>query len=808
MKILVPDPFSLLYGVHPFLPGRDAHEGCALCLGLLAGFPLQLESSGAPAHLLSVESVWQIVDGALPEGDVFDLGLPKPCSEFLVYGACHAAEPVQRKECRVQVGETGKSLKIIGPRFYRDNRVTEPEPFTRMPVLWDRAYGGPGHDFNPNGKGHAPLPDGLFPLPNVVGADDSTPDSAPDSPPQPVGFTAVPQTWPCRRELLGEYDAAWLRGRYPGLPERTSPEFCCAAPKDQRMPGYFSGGESILIRGMHPERELLRGVVPPLRGRAFVLRRQADGDVFEELPCRMETLWLFPEREAGVLLFRALASVRDESLEDLAAVFALLEDAHPEPVSPREYERQCRAALAGEGEAEQPPAPAPEKAAPRPKASAADAAYEKKVRDLEKEVDERLGKLGVSREQAGAWLADGAHSLERSKPPEWTPPPIDEAKVLQWLRERQLIPSGPESPDKMGHVLQRQMARPDLSPEVRAELDKALLGFNELQAVLAEMRALAGNAGASETMAPPSAVPDAPPAPGEPLHTAQALALVGKNRDLSFCDLTQCDLSGQDLSGVNLEGALLSGVTWSRVDFTGADLRSTLCDKAVFTHCIFDRALLDHAVFEGAECAGCSARSCSARNTQFQYADLSGMDFQGAALDHADCAGASLQGVRCKGVTAPGLRLQGADLSGADFAEADLRESRADGTTMGRDAVFSRANMEDANWAGAALPGVRCEQALLDRADLGGCDLSNAVLILAVAKYAVLDRARLVQADLQGCDFFQASLRRADCHEAVIRDVNLYGADLYKCLMETTAMRDVNLERTIFSATAPENSDG
>ena len=34
-------------------------------------------------------------------------------------------------------------------------RVTQPQPFTRMPLVYERAFGGDGHLANPDGCGYA-----------------------------------------------------------------------------------------------------------------------------------------------------------------------------------------------------------------------------------------------------------------------------------------------------------------------------------------------------------------------------------------------------------------------------------------------------------------------------------------------------------------------------------------------------------------------------------------------------------------------------------------------------------------------------
>src|SRR5690606_41960708 len=54
---------------------------------------------------------------------------------------------------KAEVGELQKSLLVIGDRYWIGNEPTKPQPFSRLPISWNNAFGGDGHEKNPAGKG-------------------------------------------------------------------------------------------------------------------------------------------------------------------------------------------------------------------------------------------------------------------------------------------------------------------------------------------------------------------------------------------------------------------------------------------------------------------------------------------------------------------------------------------------------------------------------------------------------------------------------------------------------------------------------
>jgi hypothetical protein len=171
----------------------------------------------------------------------------------------------------LKVGTLAKMLRVHGDRWWRDGpqglRISPPDTFMRMPITYERAFGGRervsdgtgGGRFepcNPVGTGFAVKSEDLDgqPLPNVEWPDAPITVSTPRRP--PAGFGAISRHWSPRVEMAGTYDEAWEKTRQPLLPEDFDDRFYQCAPADQQTPRFLSGGESVVLRNLTPDGRL------------------------------------------------------------------------------------------------------------------------------------------------------------------------------------------------------------------------------------------------------------------------------------------------------------------------------------------------------------------------------------------------------------------------------------------------------------------------------------------------------------------------------------------------------------------------
>jgi uncharacterized protein YjbI with pentapeptide repeats len=165
-------------------------------------------------------------------------------------------------------------------------------------------------------------------------------------------------------------------------------------------------------------------------------------------------------------------------------------------------------------------------------------------------------------------------------------------------------------------------------------------------------------------------------------------------------------------------------------------------------------------------------------------ADLRDIDFQGASLSRLDLRRANLQGAGFRGVDAVEVQLESADLTGACFDGADL--TRANLTR----AVLSGARFDGAILVEANLQRVVGDGASFRDARLPGVDLRQARLQGAVFDGATLSRASAMKADLSSSRFVGADLEGSNLRDCKLREANLARANL-----EGADLRDADLTR-------------
>ncbi|MEO7327802.1 MAG: DUF2169 domain-containing protein, partial [Minicystis sp.] len=323
MKVIKPQKLGVITRV--FENGPE----CYFTVTLLVFFPLD-----TPGVLLPEVALWKLAGEELGKEGVLDLGMPKPKGEMLVNGTAYVPGGAPRIGCsvRAKLGTIDKSLYVVGDRRWKFGGVaSDPEPFTEMPLGWERAFGGPGYPQNPLGKGFAPIgKSDVHPLPNL-----ELPKQlirGPKDRPPPAGFGAYDQMWPQRFSKIGTYDQEWLKERFPGLAKDLDPTFFNCAPDDQHIEGYFRGDEVFTLENLHPSRPLIEGALPGVCTRAFVTQKTAEGEVWKPVPMHLDTVRLFPHKERGILVFRGLTKVVEDDGADIVHLVIGAEDmASPKP---------------------------------------------------------------------------------------------------------------------------------------------------------------------------------------------------------------------------------------------------------------------------------------------------------------------------------------------------------------------------------------------------------------------------------------------------------------------------------------------
>lgn len=246
-----------------------------------------------------------------------DVSLEKPGTDVLVLG--HAWAPdgglTWQVDASVSVGVLAKSIRVFGDRVWEGGgsvaRMSWVAPFSRMPLVWERAFGGTdvtergpiADSRNPAGAGFR-APNGAkplngLPLPNIE--DPNALIGGSTDAPQPACFAPVAPHWSPRRDFAGTYDAAWESSRSPFLPLDFDPRFCQVAPVGLSAIPHLNGGEIADLRGLTPD-GALRFALPSL---TLEIVHRLDHGV-ERRPARLDTVVIEPDLKRVVAVWRGI----------------------------------------------------------------------------------------------------------------------------------------------------------------------------------------------------------------------------------------------------------------------------------------------------------------------------------------------------------------------------------------------------------------------------------------------------------------------------------------------------------------------
>lgn len=261
--------------------------------------------------------------------EVLDFGIPKRTSEIVLNAYGFGQYAVNgRAAVSVSVNNVRKDLWVNGERYWSEGRPSAAQPFDRVAISWRNAFGGPGFDENPHGKGFGETQfNGLqvrF-LPNIE--DPADPVTREGQRYAPAGYASMPIETPGRNLMLGTYDDQWRVHEFPGFAKDIDWAYFNQSPSRQRLNRLVAGDE-IVFTHLHPEKEKLVTKVPPLTARTFIKRTETDehGEGFlEEVPLKLTTYWAYPHREQAILIYHGAAAISTGDATDISHVLYAIE---------------------------------------------------------------------------------------------------------------------------------------------------------------------------------------------------------------------------------------------------------------------------------------------------------------------------------------------------------------------------------------------------------------------------------------------------------------------------------------------------
>lgn len=140
----------------------------------------------------------------------------------------------------------------------------------------------------------------------------------------------------------------------------------------------------------------------------------------------------------------------------------------------------------------------------------------------------------------------------------------------------------------------------------------------------------------------------------------------------------------------------------------------------------------------------------------------------------------------------PRADLAGCDLTDAEIAGLDLNSANLSDADLSG-ANLAGTNLASANLTGANLAGARFDETVLINADLQGADLSDTDLTRTLLPPASLEGAVLDGTNLQGIDLASVTLAGASARGATLRNANLSSADLSGVALEGASLDGATL---------------
>jgi hypothetical protein len=216
------------------------------------GGPVRLHENQVP--LVMADEYFGEPGFSAPKYEV-DFAPRKLRCDILLNASAYAPDgrPTAKVVVGARVGSWSKTFTVIGDRTWnvglRGVTATPPTPFERLPVSYDRAFGGADthsndvsqHDaFRPNpiGRGFHKVVkkewvDGS-PLPNTE--ETGKPVTEVNGSYRPQSFGVIGRQWEPRYGFGGTYDQRWRDEVFPFLPADFDEQYFQAAPADQQAP--------------------------------------------------------------------------------------------------------------------------------------------------------------------------------------------------------------------------------------------------------------------------------------------------------------------------------------------------------------------------------------------------------------------------------------------------------------------------------------------------------------------------------------------------------------------------------------------
>ena len=262
-----------------------------------------------------------------------DFAPRKRACDVLLVGSVYAPEGMQvtRLRAGLRVGPMEKTFDVLGNRIWQASltgiSASAPQPFTKMPISYDVAFGGADrnsedeseHDAylpNPVGRGwHKHLKNAWIdgkPLPNTEEFGKAV--GFPNDKYKPMALGPLGRGWSQRARYAGTYDQQWLDDVFPFLPKDFDERYYQAAPEDQQVPSP-KGPLEVELSGFTPD-GMRQFMLPHFEAPVHVFPKRGER---EDYIASIDTIAFEPDLERITMSWR-VARPLQKSLHEIAQV--------------------------------------------------------------------------------------------------------------------------------------------------------------------------------------------------------------------------------------------------------------------------------------------------------------------------------------------------------------------------------------------------------------------------------------------------------------------------------------------------------
>lgn len=212
-----------------------------------------------------------------------------------------------------------KAVRVVGARMSEGGA---PVPFVRMPIVYERAFGGITTAENPIGCGEEGDDDDH---PNILNPKDSA---------QPIGFGPISSAWPVRKKKLGQTPARDVESPLMVLPNEFDFSYFQCAPPDQQIDELASDA-TLILEGFDPERACVEVALPGARALGAIYGlNAADPEMGTPIDFRADALHVDADSWTATMTFRGHVAISDESRLDQIVVATGIGIGGVDPVIP------------------------------------------------------------------------------------------------------------------------------------------------------------------------------------------------------------------------------------------------------------------------------------------------------------------------------------------------------------------------------------------------------------------------------------------------------------------------------------------